>query len=63
MIPKLVYHPDQISKVLPIGIHNSTLHEVEQVYSTNLARARLYEGLVSGAKALARTGCKNLYLD
>lgn len=33
------------------------------MYSTNLARARLYEGLVAGAKALARAGCKNLYLD
>lgn len=63
MIPKLVYHPDDIFKVLPIGIHYSTLHEVEQVYSTNPARARLYDGLVDGAKALAIAGCKNLYLD
>lgn len=63
MIPKLVYHPDDIFKVLPIGIHASTLHEVEQVYSTNPARVRLYEGLVEGAKALAIAGCKNLYLD
>ena len=63
MIPKLVFHPEIIFKVLPKGIHDSTLHEVKQVYSTNLIRTRLYEGLVEGAKALARARCKNLYLN
>lgn len=63
MIPKLVSHPEVIFKVLPKGIHDSTLHEVKQVYSTNPIRTRLYEGFVEGAKALASAGCKNLYLN
>lgn len=63
MIPMLVSVPDVRFKVLPVGIHDSSLQEVEQVYSTNHTRSRLFEGLVEGAKALSIAGCKTLYLN
>lgn len=59
----LVRVPDFKFRVLPVGIHDSTLREVEYVYSTNATRTLLFEGLVKGAKALSSAGCKNLYLN
>jgi len=50
-------------KVLPAGIHASTLEEVEQRYSTNNKRRELFKGLVRACKSLKSAGCKTFYLD
>lgn len=63
MIPMLIRVPDVRFRVLPVGIHDSTLQEVEHVYSTNATRTILFDGLVKGAKALSNAGCKTLYLN
>lgn len=50
-------------KVLPAGIHDSTLDEVEQCYATNIKRRELFKGLVRACKSLKSAGCETIYLD
>ena len=63
MIPSLVSLPKVRYKVLPIGIHETTLLEVQNVYSYNPVRLNLFNGFVRGAKALAYAGCKTIFLN
>jgi hypothetical protein len=60
--------PDSIDigapwKVLPPGIYDSNLVEIEERYATNGTRRKLFIGLVQACKALKRAGCKTIYLD
>ena len=50
-------------KVLPLGIHDASMDEVDAHFATNARRKWLYRGLVRGAEALRRAGCKVMYLD
>jgi hypothetical protein len=50
-------------KVLPPGLHDATLDEVEQRFATNGTRARLMEGLRLGCEALRVAGCSVVYVD
>ena len=63
MIPKLISYPDVEFEVLPEGIHTASLQEVEDVFTFSDRRVLLFNGLLAGALALSRAGCKNLYLD
>ncbi|MBN1867786.1 hypothetical protein JW916_10880 [Candidatus Sumerlaeota bacterium] len=54
---------DGIWKVLPPGVHDATLDEIEQRFATNETRRRLYEGFARGVEALKRAGCKEVLLD
>ncbi len=49
--------------VLPPGVHDATLTEVEQRFATNKKRKALFRGLVQGCKALKAAGCSVVYLD
>lgn len=49
--------------VLPSGIHDASMAEVEQRFATNSGRAKLFEGLKQGVESLRRAGCKAVYLD
>ena len=50
-------------KVLPSGIHDATLRDVEARFATNEERRALYEGFKLGVLALQRAGCKTVFLD
>jgi hypothetical protein len=49
--------------VLPPGIHDSTILEVEMRYTTNITRKTLFDGFKQGAQALKNAGCRTIYLD
>lgn len=49
--------------VLPPGIHDTTLAEVEARFATTPHRKRLFGGFVRMAQALAIAGCNYVYLD
>jgi hypothetical protein len=49
--------------VLPPGVHDATLDEVEQRFATNKKRKVLYDGLVRGCKLLKSAGCSVVFLD
>src|SRR5690554_1370774 len=49
--------------VLPPGIHDATLVEVEVRFATTPHRKRLFEGFVRVTDALAAAGCCYVYLD
>lgn len=62
MIPKSV-DINGIWNVLPPGIHNATLEEIEQRFATNEKRRTLFEGLRRSVQALRSAGCKAIFLD
>ena len=49
--------------VLPPGIHNATLQEIEDRFATNHHRRNLFEGFKRGVAALVYAGCKTIFLD
>jgi hypothetical protein len=62
MIPDLI-DIGSIWKVLPQGIHEATIQEIEDVFSTNDHRRHIFSGFVEAVKALLKVGCKIIYLD
>jgi hypothetical protein len=50
-------------KVLPPGVHNATLKEVESRFAISDHRKRLYSGFTNGVKALRKSGCTRIFLD
>lgn len=50
-------------KVLPPGIHNATLEDVETRFATSDHRKHLFSGFTSGVMALRKAGCKKIFLD
>lgn len=62
MIPEFV-DIGSLWKVLPPGVHNATLDEVEKIFSINDHRQRLFSGLQQGVINLQKANCKMIYLD
>ena len=50
-------------RVLPAGIHNATLAEVEDCFATNEKRKQLFHGLKKACESLKAAGCSTIYLD
>jgi hypothetical protein len=50
-------------RVLPCGLHDATLIEVEARYATNQIRRHLFKGFRKACNALRKAGCKVIYLD
>lgn len=50
-------------KVLPAGMYDATLEEVETRFATNQKRRHLFKGLAKACRALRKAGCKVVYLD
>jgi hypothetical protein len=63
MIPGLIEIKDAPWKILPGGIHQATLSEVEVFFGTNPHRRALFVGLFHALIALKSAGCKTVYLD
>ena len=49
--------------MLPPGIHDATLREVEDKLAYNAVRRELFEGFRRACEALKRAGCSVVYLD
>src|SRR5262245_57146653 len=63
MIPPLIEIRGAPHRVLPPGIHWSTLAETGARFATNEHRLKLFGGFTSVAEALRVAGCKTIYLD
>lgn len=50
-------------KVLPSGLHEASLDEVEARFGTDPHRKRLCDGFRRGCEALRSAGCRVVYLD
>jgi len=62
MIPELV----EIGgpwPVLPPGVHDATMEEVEEQFSLPGRRESLFSGLRVGVTALRKAGCRTVFLD
>lgn len=62
MIPVLI-NINGAWDVLPPGIHDATLSEIENRFATNDKRKRLFDGFKKGVKFLTTAGCSNIFLD
>jgi hypothetical protein len=49
--------------VLPAGVHDATLDEIEQRFATTPHRQWLFGGFRRVVEALARAGCRTVFLD
>jgi len=49
--------------VLPPGIHEASLEEIELRFATNKLRIRLFDGFKNGITALRLAGCKIVFID
>jgi hypothetical protein len=63
MIPALVTLAGSPWTVLPPGIHQAGLMEVEAAFATTPWRHELYGGLVKALGQLRLAGCLTIYLD
>ena len=62
MIPELIDIGSDWN-VLPPGIHDATILEVEACFADNITRKTLFDGFKQGAQALKNAGCKTIFLD
>jgi hypothetical protein len=63
MIPALVPIVGSPWPLLPPGVHQASLNEVEGVFATNMWRRELFNGLLDASVRLLRAGCPAVYLD
>jgi hypothetical protein len=63
MIPPLVEIRGAPYRVLPPGIHWSSLAEIGARFVTNEHRLKLFAGFTSVTEALRAAGCTTIYLD
>ncbi|MCX7012851.1 MAG: amidohydrolase family protein [Candidatus Sumerlaeota bacterium] len=54
---------DAVWNVLPPGVHDATMEEVEERFATHETRKVLYEGFKRGVRALVKAGCRTVFLD
>ena len=50
-------------KVLPPGVHDATIEEVEARFATSDHRKRIFSGFRNGVTALRKAGCRKIFLD
>lgn len=62
-MPKLVPLKGSPWTVLPPGIHQAGLDDVEAAFATNAWRRDLFDGLVDAAERLRSAQCPTIYLD
>lgn len=62
MIPGLVDIAG-VWKVLPSGVHEATLGDVEQRFAFNSKRKQPFAGFKKGVDSLRRAGCRTVFLD
>lgn len=63
MIPALILLPGSPWNVLPPGVHQASLDEVEAAFATNAWRRELFKGLVDASGRLRMAGCPTVFLD
>lgn len=63
MIPDLISLAGAPWKVLPEGIHQATLDEVEAYFAYNATRRHQFEGLVRALTSLKSAGVLQVFLD
>ena len=63
MIPQLIALEGSPWTVLPPGIHQAGLDDVEAIFATNAWRRDLFDGLVDAAGRLRSAHCPTIYLD
>lgn len=63
MIPPYIYSDKATYGVLPPGVHEASLSEIEERFAITAHRMSLFRGIVAVAINLKDAGCTMLYLD
>lgn len=51
------------SGLLPVGVHETTIVELEKVFAKTIQRRKLFNGLLVLIEDLKTMGCKAIYID
>lgn len=63
MIPDFITDSNLLWPILPPGIWDATMEEVEARFALNTKRLLLFEGMQRGLNNLFHAGCEQIYLD
>lgn len=63
MIPSFIIVKGALWPILPAGIFDATLSEIQLRYTTNTHRKELFEGLKKALTNLFNAGCQQIFLD
>jgi len=62
MIPQFVDIGSPL-RVLPPGVHDATLNQIESRFAISMHRKHLFSGFKKGVIVLFKAGCKGVFLD
>lgn len=63
MIPSFIIVKGALWPILPPGIYDASVDEIELRYATTSHRRELFEGLKNALKNLFDSGCQQIFLD
>ena len=63
MIPSFIIVKGALWPILPPGIYDASIDEIELRYATTFHRRALFEGLKNALKNLFDSGCQQIFLD
>jgi hypothetical protein len=63
MIPSFIIVNGALWPILPPGIYDASISEIEIRYATNSHRKQLFEGLKNALNNLFSSGCQQIFLD
>ncbi len=63
MIPEFLYREGAPYGVLPAGVYEASLVEIEERFATNEHRRHLFNGIAAVVETLKKAGCKRVFLD
>lgn len=63
MIPSFIIVPGALWPILPAGVYDATIDEVEKRFAINEKRRILFEGLLKATDNLFKSGCPQIFLD
>jgi hypothetical protein len=50
-------------RLLPPGVHDATMKEIEACFATSDERKRIFSGFRNGVTILRKAGCRRIFLD
>lgn len=63
MIPDFINDTSLLYPILPPGIWDADIYEIEKRFATNKRRVELFSGLKNSLDNLFRAGCPQIFLD
>lgn len=63
MIPSFIVQKGALWPILPAGVYDASIYEIELRYATSTHRLALFKGLKKALENLFSAGCQQIFLD